>query len=121
MKVIRALLLSACFVWTSAGAQSRPVADLIVTHAKVWTVDETHPRAEAVAVFRDRIIAVGTNVEIASLRGPGTKVIDAGGRLLLPGFNDAHVHFVSGGLQLDSVQLDDVTSKDEVVRRIAQQ
>jgi predicted amidohydrolase YtcJ len=120
MKVIRALLLSACFVWTSAGAQSRPVADLIVTHAKVWTVDETHPRAEAVAVFRDRIIAVGTNVEIASLRGPGTKVIDAGGRLLLPGFNDAHVHFVSGGLQLDSVQLDDVTSTGEFVRRIAE-
>jgi len=115
------LALLACGWTIAAAAQSRLVADLIITHANVWTVDDTQPRAQAVAVLGDRIIAVGSNAEVENLRGPGTKVIDAGGKLLLPGFNDAHLHFVSGGLQLDSVQLNDVTRIDEFVRRIAEQ
>jgi predicted amidohydrolase YtcJ len=122
MKIIRALLLLACVVWTIAAvAQSKPVADLIITHANIWTVDDARPRAQAVAVFGDRIIAVGSNVEVEGLRGPNTRMMDAGGKLLLPGFNDAHVHFVSGGSQLDSVQLNDVTSPEEFVRRVAEQ
>jgi predicted amidohydrolase YtcJ len=102
-------------------AQSKPAADLIITNAKVWTVDKAHPNAQAVAVLGDRIVAVGSNAEVDVLRGADTKVIDAGGKLLLPGFNDAHVHFVDGGLQLDSVQLNDATSTDEFVRRIGEQ
>jgi predicted amidohydrolase YtcJ len=102
-------------------AQSKPTADLIITNAKVWTVDQAHPTAQAVAVLGDRIIAVGSNPEVDVLRGAATKVIDARGKLLLPGFNDAHVHFVDGGLQLDSVQLNDATSTDEFVRRIGEQ
>jgi predicted amidohydrolase YtcJ len=123
MKIMRALLaLLACFVLTiAAPAQSKPVADLIVTHANIWTGDEARPRAQAVAVFGDRIIAVGSDAEVENLRGPATRTIDASGKLLLPGFNDAHVHFVSGGEQLDSVQLNDATSIDEFVRRIAAQ
>jgi predicted amidohydrolase YtcJ len=121
MKIIRALLLVGGAVSAIAAvAQSKPVAELIITHANIWTVDEAHPRAQAVAVFGDRIIAVGSDADVASLRGPGTKMIDAGGKLLLPGFNDAHVHFVSGGVQLDSVQLNDATSTEEFVRRIAE-
>lgn len=122
MKIMRALLaLLACFVLTiAAPAQSKAVADLIVTHANVWTGDEARPRAQAVAVFGDRIIAVGSDAEVENLRRPATRTIDAGGKLLLPGFNDAHVHFVSGGEQLDSVQLNDVTSTAEFVRRIAE-
>jgi predicted amidohydrolase YtcJ len=99
-------------------AQSKPGADLIIANAKVWTVDKANPAAQAVAVLGDRIIAVGSNNDIAMLRGPATKVIDAGGKLLLPGFNDAHVHFVSGGRSLDEVQLNDATSLDEFKRRI---
>ncbi len=122
MKIISlSLALLACGWTIAAAAQSRLVADLIITHANVWTVDDTQPRAQAVAVLGDRIIAVGSNAEVENLRGPGTKVIDAGGKQLLPGFNDAHLHFVSGGLQLDSVQLNDVTRIDEFVRRIAEQ
>ncbi len=102
-------------------AQSKPTADLIITNAKVWTVDKAHPTAQAVAVFGDRIIAVGSNADVAALRNPDTKVIDAGGKLLLPGFNDSHVHFVSGGLQLDAVQLTDATSTEEFVRRVGEQ
>jgi hypothetical protein len=95
-----------------------PAADLIVTDAKIWTVDAALPAAEAVAVLGDRIVAVGTNSEIAAWRGSKTTVIDARGKLLLPGFNDAHVHFVSGGMQLDSVQLNDARSAEEMRRRV---
>src|ERR1700684_4579564 len=110
-----------CLVTNNLPAQSKPVADLIITNAKMWTVDKSHPTAQAVAVLGDRIIAVGSNADVAVLRGRDTKIIDAGGKLLLPGFHDAHVHFVSGGLQLESVQLNDVTSNDEFVRRISEQ
>jgi predicted amidohydrolase YtcJ len=110
-----------CLVTNNLSAQSKPVADLIITNAKIWTVDKAHPTAQAVAVLGDRIIAVGSNADVDVLRGHDTKVINAGGKLVLPGFNDAHVHFVSGGLQLESVQLNDATSKQEFVRRIAEQ
>jgi predicted amidohydrolase YtcJ len=98
-------------------AQSRS-ADLIITNAKVWTGDKAVPTAQAVAVLGDRIVAVGSNADVEAWRGRGTRVIDSGGKLLLPGFNDAHVHFVSGGSQLDNVQLNDATSSEEFVRRI---
>src|SRR5260370_7590763 len=94
---------------------------MIVTNAKVWTVDKQQPAAEAVAVIGDRIVAVGSSGEVDRWRGPQTKILDAAGKLLLPGFNDAHVHFVDGGAQLDQVQLSDATSEQEFVNRIAAQ
>jgi predicted amidohydrolase YtcJ len=103
-----------------AEAQSKPAADLVITNAKVWTVDKSQPSAQAVAVLGDRIVAVGSNADIEAWRGSHTQAIDAGGKLLLPGFNDAHVHFVSGGQQLDNVQLKDVTSLEEFARRIGE-
>ena len=105
----------------AAGAQGRPAADLMVTHANVYTVDRQHPKAEAVAVIGDRIVAVGSQAEIEAWRGPGTRVIDAHGKLLLPGFNDSHVHFTDGGAALAEVQLNDATSAEEFRRRIAAQ
>ena len=114
------VLLSFAFV-SNLLAQSKPTADLIIANANVWTVDKAHPTAQAVAVLGDRIIAVGLNADVEVLRSHDTKVIDAAGKLLLPGFNDAHVHFVGGGLQLDSVQLNDATSTAEFVRRIGEQ
>jgi hypothetical protein len=101
-------------------AQSKPAADLIVTNANIWTVDKSHPTAQAVAVIAERIVAVGTDAEINPWRGSHTRVIDAGGKLLLPGFDDAHTHFVSGGAQLDNVQLNDATSAQEFAHRIAE-
>ena len=114
-----ALMLAPLAVVPFSHAQS-PAADLVITNAKVWTVDKSRPWAEAVAVLGDRIVAVGSNSEIAAWRGPHTKVIPAEGKLLLPGFNDAHVHFLSGGIELDSVQLTDATSKEEFARRIGE-
>ena len=101
-------------------AQSRAAADLIITNAKIWTVDPALPTAHAVAVLGDRIVAVGSNGDVDAWRGPGTRVIDAQGKLLLPGFNDAHVHFVSGGRQLDSIQLNDAANPQEFARRIGE-
>lgn len=99
-------------------AQTKPAAELIITNAKVWTVDPSRPTAQGVAVIGERIVAVGSLADIDAWRGPKTLVIDAEGRLLLPGFNDAHVHFVSGGQQLDAVQLKDAGSPQEFARLI---
>ena len=104
----------------SALAQSKPAADLIVSNAKVWTGEKSLPSAQAVAVLGDRIVAVGSNADVGAWRGSKTHIIDAGGQLLLPGFNDAHVHFVSGGSQLDQVQLNDATSAQEFARRVGE-
>ncbi|HTL51154.1 MAG TPA: amidohydrolase family protein, partial [Planctomycetota bacterium] len=97
-------------------AQPKPSATLIVTNAAVYTVDKQHPSAEAVAVIGHRIVALGSRAEIDLWRGPETKVIDAGHKLVLPGFNDAHVHFIQGGAQLDQVQLTDAASPQEFVK-----
>ncbi len=113
-------LVAVFIISIGAAAQSQPAADLIITHAKVWTVDKVHPSAQAVALLGDRIVAVGSAADVDAWRGPHTHVLNAGGKLLLPGFNDAHVHFVSGGEQLESVQLNDATSPEEFADRIGE-
>src|SRR5215831_2621389 len=109
-----------CALWLSASAvaQGKSAADLIITNAKIWTVDKTRPQAESLAVLRDRIVAVGSSTEVDAWHGPHTKVIDAQGKLLLPGFNDSHVHFVDGGDHLQQVQLKDAASPQEFAHRI---
>ena len=104
-----------------ASAQPKPAATLIITNAAVYTVDKQHPTAQAVAVIDSRIVAVGSNAEIDSWRSPQTKAINARGKLVLPGFNDAHVHFLQGGAQLDQVNLTDAASPEEFARRIGRQ
>src|SRR6266852_7033892 len=99
-------------------AQTKPAADIIIQNAHIWTVDPSRPEAEAVAILGDRILAVGTRQQVDSWRGPHTRVVDAAGKRLLPGFNDAHVHFMEGGSQLDNVELNDATSPQEFARRI---
>jgi predicted amidohydrolase YtcJ len=94
------------------------LADIIIVNAKVHTMDRNQPTAEAVAIHRNRIVAVGSTTDIKRLAGSGTKVIDAQGQLVLPGFNDAHVHFLSGGFQLASVDLRDANTPQEFAARI---
>src|SRR4029079_13877706 len=121
MKCRFALCLLMVMAAMAANAQSKPSATLIVTNAAVYTVDKQHPKAEAVAVIGDRIVAVGSRGGIDLWRGRETKVIDAGGKLLLPGFNDAHVHFIPGGAQLEQVQLTDAATPEELAKRIGAQ
>lgn len=94
------------------------MADLVVINAKVRTMDKEKPEAEAIAVWSNKIIAVDKNDEIKRLIGQNTKVIDAGGKLVLPGFNDSHLHFMEGGASLTSVDLRDAKSPEEFVQRI---
>jgi predicted amidohydrolase YtcJ len=116
--ILAGLLVCLLGIFCPAFGQSKPAADLIITNAKIWTVDRARPQAEALAVMRDRIVAVGGVSEVDAWHGPQTKVVDAQGKLLLPGFNDAHVHFVDGGDHLQAVQLKDATSSEEFARRI---
>ena len=104
-----------------ADAQQPSFADLVIVHGHVWTVDPEHLRAEAVAVHDGRIVAVGSDAEIAKWIGPATKSIDAQGKSVLPGFIDAHVHFSSGGGEISSVQLRDASTPQEFARRIGEQ
>ena len=94
------------------------VADTIIVNAVVHTMDKSQPAAEAVAIYANRIVAAGSTKDIKKLAGPNTRTIDAKKRLLLPGFNDAHTHFMSGGFQLSSVDLRDADSPQEFAARI---
>ncbi|HKF23775.1 MAG TPA: amidohydrolase [Candidatus Angelobacter sp.] len=114
---IALVLLTGAFL---AVAQTKPAADLIITNARIWTVDKTRPQAEALAVLGERIVAVGSSAEVDAWRGPQTKVLDAHGKLLLPGFNDSHVHFVDGGAHLQEVQLKDAATPQEFAQRIGE-
>ncbi len=87
-------------------------AEMIVTGAKVLTMDPDRPRAEAVALAGGRILAVGTAAEVAALAGPDTRVIEAGGRTLLPGFVESHLHLVLGGNELTQLQIGGVHGFD---------
>jgi len=92
--------------------------DLIIVNGNIHTMARGHAKAEAVAIHGNRIIAVGTSSDIRKLARSKTKVIDAKGQLVLPGFNDAHVHFLGGGFQLSSVDLRDANTPQEFAERI---
>jgi predicted amidohydrolase YtcJ len=120
--LFRALLGGWLAVATLSGCAgpAAPPADLVLTHGHVYTVEPDHPWAEAVAIRGDRIARVGSDSEIAALKGPKTRVVDLGGRLLLPGFNDGHTHFLDGSLGLEQVDLNgaaDLAAIQERVRR----
>ncbi len=79
--------------------------DMIITGARVLTMDAAHPRAEAVAVAGGRIVAVGTDAEVLALSCAATQVVEAAGRTLLPGFVESHLHLVLGGVELEQLQI----------------
>ncbi len=95
------------------------MVDLIIFNAFVWTAVPGLPAAEAVAVANGKIVAAGTTAEIRALSGPATRVIDARGGLVCPGFCDSHTHFLLGGFALSNVRLRDVRSREEFAARIA--
>ncbi len=109
-------LLAGMAIGISLQAQT----DLIAVNGKVWTENPRQPEAEAFAVAGHRILAVGTTGQITRLAGPNAKVLDLKGRRVVPGFNDAHVHFFWGGQSLASVRLSDVTSRGEFSERVGE-
>ncbi|MDQ3129343.1 MAG: amidohydrolase [Acidobacteriota bacterium] len=106
------------FLFAASIVAQNLTADLIVINAKVRTMDDTKPSAEAIAVMDNKIVAVGSNAEIRQMADAKTRTIDAQGKLVIPGFNDAHVHFLEGGYQLSSVDLRDAKTPAEFTRRI---
>lgn len=94
-------------------------ADLVIVNAHVFTADDARPEARAVAVIGERIVAVGSDAEIRPQAGPRTRVIDAAGRLLIPGFHDGHTHFISSGLEVGRLDLKDAATPEEFGQRIA--
>ena len=117
---LKALLVLAVFalVACSPEAPNRTAASVAITDARIWTGDADNPWAEAMAIMGDRIEVVGSNADIAPFIGETTTVID-GGALVVPGFIDTHVHFLDGGEALESVQLRDVTSREQFRQRFA--
>jgi predicted amidohydrolase YtcJ len=93
-------------------------ADLIVRNARIWTGDSARPRAQALAVRGERLVAVGSDIDIERYRSPRTRVIDAGGRLVTPGFIDDHTHFSQAGALLIGANLLDVSSPAPFASRV---
>jgi hypothetical protein len=97
------------------GAQQ---ADLILTGGSVWTGTPAQARAQAVAIAGGRVLRVGSDSAVRALAGPATREIALHGRFAMPGFADAHTHFIGGGFQLGSVDLRDAPTPAEFARRI---
>ena len=112
-----------CFGITgSARAQGLIVepADIIVIHARVYTENPKQPWAQAVAIHGAKIVAVGDDTTIQKIRGMGTKVINAGGKLVLPGFTDCHIHFLDGSLSLGRVNLEGAKDVADIQKKLRQ-
>lgn len=112
-----------CFGITgSARAQGLIVepADIIVIHGRVYTENPKQPWAQAVAIHGAKIVAVGDDTTIQKIRGMGTKVINAGGKLVLPGFTDCHIHFLDGSLSLGRVNLEGAKDVADIQKKLRQ-
>jgi len=102
--------------------QSSNPAEVILVNGRIATLDPRAPAASALAIRGGNIAAIGSAAEIERLRGPGTQVIDAGGRTVIPGLNDGHTHFIRGGLTYtNEVRWDGVPSLAEGLRRVREQ
>lgn len=112
-----AAFLFVLIVGCSVFSQDR-TADLVILNGNVLTMDEKRPRAEAVAVTGNKISAVGTNAEIRAVVGETTKVIDAKGGTVMPGFNDAHVHFMAIGNTFSSLDIKDVDTPEKLAEKL---
>jgi len=119
MKTLVLLAISFVGVLSTVTASDALAPQLAIVNAVVRTMDERTPRAEAVAIYGNKIVAVGTTRQILELAGDKTRIIDADGKLVLPGFNDSHVHFLMGGYSLSNVDLRDAKSPAEFAERIS--
>jgi hypothetical protein len=100
-----------------SGDPSSPEADIILHNGFVWTVDKKNSSAEAVAIRGERIMAVGTSEQVLKLAGPRTRKIDLAGRMVVPGFNDNHVHFASAAQFLEFNRMN-VSTQEQFARRV---
>jgi predicted amidohydrolase YtcJ len=112
--------MTTCTVGLGAAPAPPVVADLVLLHGKIWTVNAGRPEAEALATWHGRILAVGRDADVRPLIVPATRVIDLKGRRVVPGFYDSHVHLLSSGMRLSEVALKDAADEAEFGRRLRQ-
>jgi predicted amidohydrolase YtcJ len=115
--IVAATLIAGLIVGAQRDDTDGPV-DIIVHNAKVYTADGDATTAEAVAIRGNQILRVGSEREVMRLRRPQTTTIDANGAAVVPGFNDAHAHFVAGGLGLERIDLSAAETIEEIQARV---
>src|SRR5260221_12509658 len=94
-------------------------ADTLIVNARIATLDPRQPGAEAIAIRGETILAVGSAVDLNGYKNEKTQMIDAGRRTIVPGLNDAHTHFIRGGLTYtNEVRWDGLPSLAECLRRV---
>jgi predicted amidohydrolase YtcJ len=106
------------FTAVLACAQEGRTADLILRHGAIYTMDAARRWVESVAVANGRIIFAGPDAGVRKLSGPSTKVVDLGGRMVLPGFHDSHVHLVEGGVDMSLCNVKSVATPQGVLAEI---
>src|ERR1041384_1978746 len=116
---LAATILSVAAASLNAQRINPQPADLIITNARIYTVDDSHPFVSALAVRDGHVAFVGSVREAMVLRGPSTRVIDATGKTIIPGMTDAHAHLFGLGEFLRNIDLRDTRSYDEIVNIIA--
>jgi len=117
----RILLAGAALLAIGAGPPPTvPAADLILTNARIYTVETGQPWAEAVAIKDGKILAVGSAAEIGKRKGTATRIVDLGGRFVMPAFGDAHAHPIFGGMSHARCSLHAGTTLDDYRRIIAE-
>jgi predicted amidohydrolase YtcJ len=114
------LLASLIFSSAALAQQSTRVApaDILIVHAKIYTVDKNKSQAESLAIREGKIVAVGSDEQIGRFRGMGTKMVDAGGKLVLPGFTDCHIHLTDGGFARTQANLEGAKDVREIQNRL---
>jgi predicted amidohydrolase YtcJ len=115
--IVAATLIAGLIVGAQRDDSDGPI-DLIIHNGTVYSANATGTMAEALAVRGNQIVRVGSDRDVLRLRRRQTQIIDANGAAVVPGFNDAHIHLIGGGLALDNIDLLDATSLDDIERRI---
>ena len=111
-------LTAICLVSCSDAQKGPQTAEIILQNAAIYTMDDARSWADAVAVGGGKILYVGTVAGAQKLKGPESKVIDLSGRMVLPGFQDSHVHLISGGIELELCNLNGLATKEEIFKKI---
>lgn len=109
------VLIFPFLIWNCSTKQEQPKADLVFVHGKIWRGGDSTIFSEGIAIKGNKILKVGTTDEVLTVSDKNTQVVDLEGRLMIPGFNDAHIHFLNGSIGLSEVNLTDAKSIDEVV------
>src|SRR5687767_1870636 len=112
--ILSTLALAACGSASDGAGAAAETADLLIVNGRVFAADTAGTTAEAVAVRGNTIGRVGSTAEVSALRGARTRVIDASGGSIIPGLNDAHVHFIAGAFALEQLDLGGLNTRGEV-------